>query len=309
MSFHASQVNRGNLPKQCHICHVTLYAQAPCTQSPPLLPASSKSCAFLFLFLFPSFLLTSSPLYRYRGPPSRWQTARGVITLLFTTLVRFFFLFFSIADRPFTPTCTRPPTPSSRVAFTASPLPCRLRHASRRVALAAPRLTRHASPLSCRPLATRLPFATHRVAPPSRAPLVASRLRHMPPLSRRVAPSSHVPLVASRRAFVTRSPCRVALRLRHAPPFSRRVAPSSRARLVALRLRHAPPCRVASRLRHAPTCRVAPPSHIPLVTSRRVFVTRPPCRVASLSRVAPSPRRAVCWMCGENRGEVSATGG
>ena len=201
---------------------------------------------------------------------------------MFTTLVRFFFLFFSIADRPFSPTCTRPPAPSSRAAFTASPLPCRLRHASRRVALAAPRLTRHVSPLSCRPLATRLPFATRRVAPSSRVPLVASRRASVTRPPCRVAPPSHAPLVASRRAFVTRLPCRVASRLRHAPPCH--VAPPSHAPLVASRRGSVTrfPCRVASRLRHAPPLsrRVAPSSRVPPVAL-------PPCHASPPRLVVP----------------------
>ena len=211
VSFHASQVNRGNLPKHCHICHVTLYSHTVCTGPvhtvPPTSVRQQHACAFLFFF-FPSFLLTSSLLYRYREPPSRWQTARGVVTLFFTTLVRFFFFFFSIADRPFSPTCTRPAATSSRVAFIALPLLCRLRYASRRPrrpSRHASRVSlvlspsRHASPLSCRPLATR------RIASPLRhasrrasvtRPLVASRLNHASPLSRCV--------------FVTPPPCRVA---------------------------------------------------------------------------------------------------
>ena len=245
MSFHASQVNRGNLPKHCHICHITLYSHTvrtgPMHTVPPLLPTSSTHVHFFF----PSFLLTSSPLYRYRGPPSRWQTARGGRHPFFHNAGAFFLLLFSISDCPFSPTCTRPPAPSSHVAVTTLPLLCHLCYVSHRpryllphasslathcpssrapwshlasatcqpccaalCALAAPRLTHHphhASSLSFCPLATHLPFSTRHVAP-----------HHAPPLSRHLTPSSHVPLVTSPRAFVTRAPCHVPPR--HASP-------------------------------------------------------------------------------------------
>ena len=160
---------------------------------------------FLFLLFLSSFLLTVSlfsagtwdPLSlanAWAGCPPFFSRARCALLPL-TNARRFVFvllILFLFADRP-----ALLFAPSPRVAPRHAPPLAAPRHAT-------PLVTRHASPLSCRPLATRLLFGTRRVAPPSRAPLVASRLRHAPSLSRRVAPSSRVPLVALRRAFVTR---------------------------------------------------------------------------------------------------------
>ena len=214
VSFHTSQVNCGNSPKHCHICHVTLYSHTvrtgPVHTVPPLLPTSSTHVGF-FIFL-PSFLLTSSPLTGTEDPPLAGKPRGGVVTLFFTTLVRLFFFFFCISDRPFSPTCTRSPAPSSRVAFTASPLPCRLRYASRRPrrllphAFLATRVApRHASPGRISPP----PHVNPVVVLPSPRPLLCRPL-----CARR--PSPHAPPPS----HVTRPPCRVAL--------SPRVSPSAR---------------------------------------------------------------------------------
>ena len=157
-------------------CHHTLYTQAPYTQSPHFYPpAATHVC---FHFFPPSFLLKSPPHYRYRGLPLSGNLRGGVVPLLFTALVHLFFsFFFSIADCPFSPTCTRPPCPSSRIAFAMSPLPC--------VVLATSHLMCHAvdvppslCPLSCRPL------RAHRLSPCVTYPShVMSRLRLASPLS------------------------------------------------------------------------------------------------------------------------------
>ena len=169
---------------------------------------------FLF-FLFPSsFLLTVSLFSAGTWDPLSLANARAGCAPFFSrarcallplTNARrfvFFLLFlFLFADRPallFAPSPrVAPPLAAPRHAS-----PLAMRRASPRVA------PRHASrvPLSCRPLATRLLFATRRVAPPSRAPLVASRRAFV---TRR--PSSrvalcHVLAFTTRRALLYASP-------------------------------------------------------------------------------------------------------
>ena len=164
---------------------------------------------FLFLLFLSSFLLTVSlfsagtwdPLSlanAWAGCPPFFSCARCALLPL-TNARRFAFvllILFLFADRP-----ALLSAPSLRATRRPSPYDAP-RHASRVLLVVPP--SRHASPLrhaSRRASVTRPPC---RVAPPSCAPLVASRLRHVPSLSRRVAPSSRVPLVALRRAFVTR---------------------------------------------------------------------------------------------------------
>jgi hypothetical protein len=164
-------------------------------------------CVFLF-FLVPADRF--SFLSRYIGPPSRWQTRGGRVLRVsrapaapfFRSLnarrtpVRFFFFFFSFADRhPFVTRCPSPRRPRSRphcVAFAFS------RRPSSRVALAT-------SPPSRRPIAS--PLVMHRrvalalaMSPPSRRP-VASPCR--------VAMSCHP---SSRVAMSRRPSSRVATR-------------------------------------------------------------------------------------------------
>ena len=186
-------------------------------------PPVATQARFSFRFSFPP---TVPPLYRYRGPPSRWQTARGVVPFFFTTpplsahksvarrcsrLVRLFFCFrFQVLTVPFS--LIPLPFVSRRPRLILSPSP-RRPIATRRPSSHRPHhVASVASPLSRRPLATRLPFATHRpsprvalVASPSpRVALVALPPRHASPLR----PAS--PL--SRRPLATRHPRRAACR-------------------------------------------------------------------------------------------------
>ena len=219
-SFHASQSQPWELPQTTpHFPRhtvLTLYAHtAP----------QRRMC--VFLFFFPLIPADSSPLYRYRRPPSRWQAATGGCPHFFFTTPRpfrslsaghcsrsmvrvfFVFLFFSFVflflfHLLTVPSLPHDPCPSSPVAAVVSPSPHVVSHspvisrspplasrAAPRHALRVPLVaslpchaspSRHASPLSRRPLATCLPFAT-RCAFVTR-PLVASRLCHASPLSR-----------------------------------------------------------------------------------------------------------------------------
>jgi hypothetical protein len=199
------------------------FSTSHCT---PILP---PTCAFFF-----SPPLIIFPFYRYRGPPSRWQTTRGVVPFFSRRralsahkrvaqrcgcLVRLFFFSFSSADRSL---LSDPLPPPSRVAFaTRRPRSsCRLR----RVA-PSPFVTFAASPhRHASPSPRRLRRATFTTSPPSCRPVVSPC---------RVAPSPRVPPLPCPPPHVAPSP---------------RVAP-----------RHASPLRHASPIRHAsPSLRCVP---------------------------------------------------
>ena len=215
-SFHTSQVNCGNFPKQCHVSTSSYtVCTGPIHTVPPLLPPSSDTCVFSF---FPPLIpVDVSPPLQVQRTPSHWQSARGDCPPPFHgTGASFFFFFFSIADHPFSPTCTQPPClfvlhrlhyvalvmlPSPHVALATS-------HLTRCIALTASRLTHR----TCHVLLHPTSVTCHAVDMSPSPCHLSRRPLHARPLSPDVSPSPHITYpshVALHHAFITRPPCQV----------------------------------------------------------------------------------------------------
>jgi hypothetical protein len=258
-SFHATQVNRGNSPKQCHISTShTLLTLTKSTFAPPVATQVR-------------FSLTVPPLYRYRGSPLSLANREGGYSFFFSRRRPFPLInawrdaaaawcaFFSVSFQVLTVPFFLIPLPfvSRRPRLILSPSPRRpiathRPHDVASVALPVSRVSLVASPpsatrLPCRVIPLRHASPLSRHSPPPRVSLVASL--PLPRVSLVASPPRHAsPL--SRRPLVTRLPFAM-----HRP--SPRVAPSSRA---ALSSRAFPSPRAALSSRASPLPRVAPSS-------------------------------------------------